>query len=189
MVVIGGFLIGAVLFAQAAGPVHRVLDPFQFEGIVSLKQVFSPGGIDGVPAEAPDLAITTIEGKPCKLQELTGQNRLVVVNFWATWCRPCVEEMPGLEKVHLAYRDKGVAFLGIATKDTAWKVREFLGQHKITYAIAVDDQDEIAGAFGDVKVLPTTIFLDNENRVVKIHKGYLVQRELEKMLRTLLRKG
>jgi peroxiredoxin len=162
------------------------MDPLQFESLVSIKQLFTTGDIYGVPSKAPDLAITTIEGKPFKLHELTGHSRLVVVNFWATWCRPCVEEMPDLEKVHLAYQDKGVAVVGIATQDTAWKVREFLAQHKVTYKIAVDDQNEIADAFGGVKALPTTLFLDRENNIVKYHKGYLARKELEENLRKLL---
>jgi len=186
MVVVGGFLVGAILFAQVASPVHRIMDPLQFESLISIKQLFTTGGVYGVPAKAPDLTITTIEGKSFKLHELTDQNRVVVLNFWATWCRPCVEEMPDMEKVHLAYRDKGVSFLGIAAGDTAWKVREFLAQHKVTYRIAVDDQNEIADAFGGVKALPTTLFLDRENNIMKYHKGYLAGKELEENLRKLL---
>jgi peroxiredoxin len=186
MVVVGGFLVGAVLFAQVASPIHRIMDPLQFESFVSIKQLFTEGGVYGVPAKAPDLAITTIEGKPLKLHELTGQNQVVVLNFWATWCRPCVEEMPDMEKVHLAYKDKGVSFVGVATGDTSWKVREFLAKHPVTYSIAVDDQKEIADAFGGIKTLPTTLFLDRENNVVKYHKGYLAGKQLENDLKRLL---
>jgi thiol-disulfide isomerase/thioredoxin len=188
MVVVGGFLVGAILFAQVASPVHRIMDPLQFESFVSLKQVFTEGGIYGVPTKAPDLSMTTLSGRPLKLHDLTRQNRVVVLNFWATWCRPCVEEMPDMEKVHVAYRDKGVSFVGIAAQDTTWKVREFLGQHPVTYDIAVDDQNEIADAFGGVKSLPTTLFLDSENNIVKYHKGYIGQKELEENLKILLKK-
>jgi thiol-disulfide isomerase/thioredoxin len=188
MVVVGGFLVGAVLFAQVASPIHRVMDPLQFESFVSLKQLFTTGGIYGVPAKAPNLAITTIEGKPLELHEVTGENRVVVLNFWATWCRPCVQEMPDLEKVHRAYRKKGVTFVGIAAQDTVWKVREFLAQHPVSYSIAVDDQNDITDVFGGVKTLPTTVFLDNDNNIVKYHKGYMDQKELEESLEKLLAK-
>jgi len=186
MVVAGGLLIGAVLFAQLAQPVHRVFDPLQVDGIVSIKQFFSAKGPDDIPAKAPDLTITTIEGKQFTLKELSGRNRLVVVNFWASWCRPCIEEMPYFEKTHEAYQNKGVAFLGIATQDSASAVRKFVAQNKITYEIAMDDQDKITRTFGGVKVLPTTFFIDNRNNIVKIHKGYLAQKELEKNLKDLL---
>lgn len=189
MVAAGGFLIGVILFAQLANPIHRVFDPFQVERFVSIKQLFSARGLEGVPTKAPDLTITTIKGKQFTLRELCGQNQLVVVNFWASWCRPCIEEMPYFEKIHRSYQNKGVAFLGIATKDSPSAVRKFVAQREITYKIALDDQDKIAIAFGGMKVLPTTIFIDNQNNVVKIHRGYLAQRELDKNLKDLLPSG
>jgi peroxiredoxin len=187
MVVAGGFLIGAILFAQVANPVHRVFDPLQIEGFISIKQLFSPKA-HRVPIKAHDLTITTIEGKDVTLEDLCGLNQLVVINFWATWCRPCIEEMPALERMHTAYRHNGIAFLGIATQDSAPKVREFVAQHNITYEIAMDKEDQITNAFGGVKTLPTTVFLDNKGNIVKIHKGYLAQRELELHLKNLLPK-
>jgi len=187
MVVVGGFLIGVVLFAQVASPVHRVFDPLQIEGLLSVKQLFSAKS-QRVPTKAPDLTITTIEGKQFTLKELSGQNQLVVINFWATWCRPCIEEMPAFEKMHTAYQDKKIAFLGIAAQDSASRVREFVAQQKITYEIALDGQDKISNAFGGVRILPTTIFLDDKSNIVKIHRGYLAQRELEANLKNLLPK-
>jgi thiol-disulfide isomerase/thioredoxin len=186
VVVVGGFLVGAILFAQLAGPIHRLMDPLQFESFVSLKQLFTTGGIYGVPAKAPNLAITTIEGEAFTLHELTGKNRVVVLNFWATWCRPCVEEMPDMEEVHLTYQDKGVTFVGIAAEESAWKVREFLAHHPVSYSIAVDDQKDIANVFGGVKTLPTTVFVDHDNNIVKYHKGYMGRKELEESLKRLL---
>ena len=188
MVVVGGFLIGAILFAQVANPVHRVFDPFQIESFVSIKQVFSAKGFERVPAKAPDLTITTLEGKQFTLKELCSRNDLAVVNFWATWCRPCIEEMPDLERTHVAYRDKKVVILGIATEKSASGVKEFIAQQKIAYEIALDDQDKIASAFGGVRVLPTTIFLDSQNNIVKVHKGYMPRRELEKNVKSLTKK-
>ncbi len=79
--------------------------------------------------------------------------------------------------------------MGIATKDSASVVKKFVAQKEITYKIALDDQDKIAAAFGGVEVLPTTIFLDSHNNIVKIHRGYLAQEELEKNLKVLLSNG
>ena len=188
MVVVGGFLIGAILFAQLANPVHRVFDPFQIESFISIKQVFSSKGLKKVPAKAPDLRITTMQGKQFTLRELCAQNQLVVINFWATWCRPCIEEMPDLERIHLAYQDKKVAVLGVAKDKSTSGVKEFLGQQKITYEMALDDQDEIGKAFGGIKVLPTTVFLNSQNNIVKMHKGYMPRRELEKNVKSLVKK-
>ncbi|MDI6687677.1 MAG: TlpA disulfide reductase family protein [Desulfobacterales bacterium] len=186
MVAVGGFLIGIILFAQVANHVHKIFDPLQIKNLVSVKQLFSAKIPEGVPVKLPDLIITTIEGEQLVLKELTSRNRLVVVNFWASWCSPCVEEMPHFEKINRDYQNKNVTFLGIATKDLLSVVRKFIVQKEITYKIAMDDQDKIANAFGGVKVLPTTIFIDNNNRIVKIHKGYLSQRELDENLKDLL---
>jgi len=183
MVVVGGFLLGAIIFAQVASPVHRILDPLQVQRFVSVKQIF------GVSMKAPDLTMTTLEGKQYTLQELSGQNQLLVINFWGTWCRPCIEEMPYFETVHRAYQDKGVAIVGVATKDSLSAVSQFIAQKGITYKIALDDQDKITAAFGGMSVLPTTIFIDNQNNVVKIHTGFLAQRELERNVKDLLPGG
>ena len=181
--------MGLILFAQLAQPIHRVFDPLQVGEFFSIKQLFSERQAEGVPIQAPDLAITTIDGKQFTLKELSSQNQLVVVNFWATWCRPCIEEMPYFEKIHRAYQDKGVAILGIATKDSLSAVKKSVAQREITYKIALDDEKKITTAFGGMKVLPTTVFVDNQNNVVKIHRGYLAQRELDKNLKDLLPSG
>lgn len=186
MVAAGGFFIGVILFAQVANPVHTIFDPLQVEKFVSIKQLFSTKQLEGVLEKAPNLTITTIEGKQFMLKDLTGQNQLVVVNFWASWCRPCIEEMPYFEKIHRDYQNKSVAFLGVATKDSSSAVRKFIAQKKISYKIALDDQDKITTAFGGVSVLPTTIFIDKQNNIVKIHRGYLPQRELDKNIKDLL---
>jgi peroxiredoxin len=186
MVAAGGFLVGVILFAQLAQPIHRVFDPLQVGEFFSIKQLFSERQVQGVPIQAPDLAITTIDGRKILLKELSSQNELVVINFWATWCRPCTQEIPGFEKIHQAYQHKRVAFLGIATQELTPAVRDFVTKLGITYGIVADAQNKIASAFGGVKVLPTTVFIDNENRIVKIHKGYLAERELEGNLKNLL---
>ncbi len=186
MVAAGGFLVGAILFAQLAQPIHRVFDPLQVERFVSIKQLFSERQVEGVPIKAPDLAITTIDGKQLSLKELSSQNRLVVINFWATWCRPCIQEMPDFEEMHRAYQHKRVTFLGIATQDLTPAVRKLVAELGISYEIAVDTENKIASAFGGVKVLPTTVFIDNKNTILKTHKGYLAKRELEGNLKEFL---
>jgi peroxiredoxin len=186
MVAAGGFLVGVVLFAQLSQPIHRVFDPLQVEGFVSIKQFFSERHVKGVPMKAPDLVITTIDGKQLFLKELCSQNQLVVINFWATWCRPCIDEMPDFEEMHRAYHHKRVTFLGIATQDLTPAVRKFVAEHGITYEIAVDTQNNIASAFGGVNVLPTTLFIDSKNTILQSHKGYLAKRELEGNLKKFL---
>jgi peroxiredoxin len=186
MVAAGGFLVGVILFAQLAQPIHWVFDPLQVEGLFSLKQIFSEKQVKDVPIQAPDLAIKTIDGREVFLKELSSKNELVVINFWATWCRPCTEEMPIFEKIHRAYQPKKVAFLGIATQELTPAIGDFVAKLGITYPIATDAKNEISRAFGGVAVLPTTVFLDSNNSIVKIHKGYMAKKDLEDNLQKLL---
>jgi thiol-disulfide isomerase/thioredoxin len=186
MVVAGGFLLGAVLFAQLAQPVHKVFDPLQVERFVSFTQLFSKQPFEAARPKAPDLKVTTLEGKEVSLVELASQNQAIVINFWATWCGPCVQEMPYLEKIHRAYQGKGLVVMGIAAQESDAEVRTFIAERKITYTIAMDDQNQWAKAFGGINVLPTTVFLDSSNEIRKIHKGYLTEREFEATIDDLL---
>ena len=186
MVVAVGFLFGAVLFAQVAQPIHKVFDPLQVERFVSFTQLFSKRPMEGLPPKAPDLKITTLEGDEISLGELASQNQAMVINFWATWCSPCIQEMPHFEKLHRAYQGKGLVLMGIAAQESVAEVRTFIAERRITYPIAMDDQNEWAKAFGGIKVLPTTVFLDTTGRIMKIHKGYLTERQLESTIEDLL---
>ncbi len=142
---------------------------------------------DGLAVQAPDLIITTIEGKQYRLKELCRQNQVVVINFCAAWCPPCIEEMPCLERIHLAYRDRGVALLGIAVTETASRMKTLIKQQKITYEIAVDDENKIVRAFGNITAIPTTLFLDTKGNIVKTQRGCIPEKELEEDLKKLVR--
>jgi thiol-disulfide isomerase/thioredoxin len=186
MIVAVGFLLGAILFAQLAQPIHRMFDPLQVQQFVSFKQMSPEPLPETVPAKISELKITTIEGNDLSLRELASQNRLVVINFWATWCVPCLKEMPHFEKIHRDYQNKGVAVLGVAAQDSASEVKAFIADNKISYTIALDENNKWANAFGGLQVLPTTICLDGAVNVLKIQKGYLAERELERTLEDLL---
>ena len=186
MVVAVGFLFGAVVFAQVAQPIHKVFDPLQVERFMSFTQLFSKRPIEGLSPKAPDLKITTLEGDEISLGELASQNQAMIINFWATWCGPCVQEMPHFEKLHRIYKGKGLVVMGIAAQESDAEVRTFIAERRITYTIAVDDQNKWAKAFGGIKVLPTTVFLDTNGRIRKIYKGYLTERQLESTIDDLL---
>ena len=142
------------------------------------------------PQEAPraleSARFTDLDGKSRSLTEWTGQVR--VVNFWATWCAPCREEIPDLVVTRDKLRSSGVEFIGIAI-DQAAKVAEFVRTIRISYPVL------LAGAMGLELLrtlgnpgggLPFTVILDKKDNVVYRHLGVVTQREIEQQVRAVL---
>ncbi len=111
---------------------------------------------------APELAGTDVAGRPVRLSALRGQ--VVLVNFWATWCPPCVEEMPDLVRLADQFASQGVVVLGAsADVGDAERVAAFVRAHHITYPVLLATQDQV-DAYG-VTVLPTTFLIDQQGIV------------------------
>jgi peroxiredoxin len=122
------------------------------------------------------------DGQPQPLSQWQG--RVLVVNFWATWCPPCVEEMPDLQKVRDAYADRGVEVLGIGI-DNANKIRAFRDQHGIGFPLLVAGfgGQELARSLGNqVAAMPYTAVIDRSGRVVHRKLGRVRAEELERWL-------
>ena len=126
------------------------------------------------------------EGEMQPLEQWRG--KLLVVNFWATWCPPCREEMPELSHFHERYRNQGVVVLGIATDDVA-KIQEFTRETKVSYHLLAGDLDamNLGNALGNNKgILPYTVILDRNGEVVKTYFGRVNHVMLEEALLPLL---
>lgn len=123
------------------------------------------------------------QGRPQALAQWSGKLR--VVNFWASWCAPCREEMPDFDDLARQYHSQGVAFIGIAV-DTLGNVQAFLQKHPVGYPILVGDGGAhgLARALGNTSgALPYTLVLDAGDRVVMQHLGRLPRATLEAVLR------
>jgi cytochrome c biogenesis protein CcmG, thiol:disulfide interchange protein DsbE len=136
------------------------------------------------PRAAPDLALATLDGSPFRLAEQRG--KLVVVNFWASWCPPCREEAAALEREWQARRGGDVVFVGVNLWDRAPAARQFLELHAISYPSGTDTDGEAAIAYG-VRGLPETFFVDRGGRIVRKWVGPLTQRQLAATLDDLAR--
>ena len=123
-----------------------------------------------------DIELDSFDGGPVSLRELAA-GQPMVVNFFASWCGPCVREMPGFEAVH-SRRSGDVKFLGVSLQDTAAAATGLAEQTGVTYDLVRDDDGELFRAV-DGFSMPTTVFLDAEGRIVDIHGGELSQRDLE----------
>ncbi len=132
---------------------------------------------------APDFTLTTLEGETVHLSDYRGQ--IVLLNFWASWCPPCNEELPALNAYYAAHKDQGLVLLGVDVDETADVVRDFVQQKGITYPILLDPQGK-ASADYSVTGMPTTFIIDREGRLIGYWPGELTEAMLEKGLTPLL---
>jgi len=120
------------------------------------------------PDPAPDFKLTSIDGKPLSLAALRG--KVILLNFWATWCGPCRAEVPDLVELQNKYKDK-LQVLGLVTDDDDEDaVRKFVDSFGINYPVAMASSD-IRVQYGGIPALPTSFVIDLEGRVVQKHEG------------------
>lgn len=112
--------------------------------------------------KAHDFEIETFDGEMLKLSDMEG--KVVVLNFWASWCPPCRWEMPFFEEMHQEYKDQDVLFLGVAISDTLENARGFAESVGVTYPIGLDTTNEIGRNYKVVS-LPTTFFIGRDGSV------------------------
>jgi len=131
---------------------------------------------------APDFSLQLFNGGQLSLANLRDQ--VVVVNFWGSWCKPCREEAPILEKVWQQYQGQGVTFIGIAYKDTEGKARAFLDEFDITYPNALDPGNRVARAYR-VQGVPETFFI-KDGEIASLYIGPLSEDQLVTRIERLL---
>jgi peroxiredoxin len=114
------------------------------------------------------------------------EGRVVLVNVWATWCPPCVIEMPGFQKVYDDYKDRGFLVLGISRdQGDPERVRAFLEEKEITYPVAMAAETDLGG-LADVTTLPTSFLIDREGKIRHTVEGLFVGPALRLAVRRLL---
>ena len=127
---------------------------------------------------APEFSLPDLEGNNLALSDLKG--KVVLVDFWATWCGPCRIAMPYMQSLHEAYEDKGVALLGV----NSWerkpdKVKSVLSYNKITYKILLDPKNEVIGKY-KVRGIPTFFIIDKKGIVRYSYIGLPKEKEIIK---------
>jgi peroxiredoxin len=132
-------------------------------------------------APAPDFELPALSGETVHLADLRGKP--VVVNYWATWCGPCVREMPMFQKYHDLYGDKFV-MIGIDEEEPAGQVQELVDSFEFTYLMLLDT-DVSVGELYQVMVLPSTFFIDADGILRYRHVGTLEENQFEAYLGSL----
>jgi peroxiredoxin len=137
-----------------------------------------------VGQRAPDFTLIDSTGSPIKLSELKG--KVVLLDFWATWCGGCKVEIPWYMEFETKYAKKGLATIGVSMDDDGWKsVKPFLQKHKINYPIVIGTQD-IANEYGGLPSLPMTLLIDRSGKVAESHPGMVNKEEFENKIKQLL---
>lgn len=144
----------------------------------------------GLPLEAAEtlLAITLpdVDGQPYALADWRG--KVLVINFWATWCPPCIKEIPEFSAVSRRYADKPVQFVGISI-DTADNVREFNARFDVPYPLIIGSSETLGLATqvgNTARALPFTVIIGMDGRIANVTLGTLNEEQLEGKIRSLL---
>ncbi|MBI5576076.1 MAG: TlpA family protein disulfide reductase [Deltaproteobacteria bacterium] len=150
----------------------------------------APGGGTASPPAAsvdriaPPFTLSDISGNNVSSSQFLGKP--TVINFFATWCPPCREEIPGFVEIYKKYKNSGFELVGIALDtDTRSTLPQFLVQNRIEYRILIGDVAAVR-AYGGVRSIPTTFFVGKDGKIRNVHVGYIDKDSFEREVRKLL---
>jgi len=124
-------------------------------------------GLEG--QEAPDFALKSATGENLRLSEYRGD--VVMINFWATWCGPCRQEMPLLDELYSRYQRVGFNLLGVNIDDDSGRAMQMVRELGVTFPVLFDSRKEVSKLY-EVEAMPVTVLVDREGRVRHVHHGY-----------------
>lgn len=125
--------------------------------------------VAAAPEPAPDFTLKSASGVNLKLSEFRGE--VVLINFWASWCGPCRQEMPLLSELHLQYRDLGFTVLGVNVEEDTRKARKLLADAPVSFPVLFDSDSVVSREY-DVVAMPSTMLVDRNGKLRYLHKGY-----------------
>jgi peroxiredoxin len=137
--------------------------------ILAISTVLTPVARAAAPAPAPDFTLPARDGGNVRLSDLRGQ--VVMINFWATWCGPCRQEMPLLQQIQAKYEPLGFTLVGINVEPDSAAAMTWLKQVSVSFPILFDQKNVVAEQFG-VQGMPSSVFVDRAGNVRYVHRGY-----------------
>ena len=138
----------------------------------------------GASKTAPDFTLPDAKGDRLRLADYKG--KVVLLNFWATWCGPCKAEIPWFIEFQKQYQAKGFTVLGVSLDEDGWKViNPYVAEQKINYPILLGNE-EVNQRYGGIEALPTTLLIRRDGKVAYLHAGLVSRSEYEKEILQLL---
>ncbi len=134
--------------------------------------------------KAPNFKVQAADGSTIELAKLKG--KVVVLNYWATWCGPCRMEIPGFVDVYKQYKARGLEIVGVSLDREGWKVvKPYIQKANINYPVVVADEN-LESAYGQIDAIPTTFVVDKKGNLVDKHVGYMSKADFEQLVKGLL---
>jgi len=159
----------ALLFAIATPP----LQSEAVEGVC---------GADAKPAKL-DLTFKDLKGKPLALSDYKG--KVVLLDFWATWCPPCRKEIPGFIELYNTYQSRGLAVIGVSMDESTSDIKKFAKRYKMNYPIVIGaGRNDLEPAFGELP-LPTAFIIGRDGRICAKHDGLTPKEQFEREIAAL----
>ena len=142
-------------------------------------------GLVGQPA--PDFTLPTLEDTQVSLSQFRG--RPVVINFWASWCIPCREEMPELARSYEAHKAEGLMILGInlSYADSLSDIEAFVSEFHVTFPILLDAEGVVAGKLYPMPGIPTSIFINRDGTIARVQVGQMTGQEIDQYVAEILK--
>ena len=149
----------------------RILPALALMALVSglAASASAPASADAPAAAAPDFNLPARDGSKVHLSELKGQ--VVMINFWASWCGPCRQEMPLLQQIQAKYEPLGFTLLGVNVEPDSAEAEKWLKNVPVTFPILFDRENSVSARFG-VEAMPSSVLIDREGNVRHVHRGY-----------------
>jgi len=157
-------VVVALLAALTEGPRASVAHPSGIDEAARELDLIRPAR----PKQASDFSVSLLGGKTLELKGQRGKPMLI--NFWATWCAPCRDEMPAMERLYLKHRERGFMLLAVSVDTDAALVKPFLEKYRLTFPVALDAKMDLANTYG-VRALPASFLIDRNGYLTALALG------------------